>query len=184
MSTDWAGVENVLRAWVLQGSGLAAGQVYFAHQNGKVPAGTCIAIALGDPRVVGQDSAISITDLSRTAGTEIEFRTAGVREFPVMLQAFTSETAGNSTARAVLSRVQAALALPTVRDALNAAGISVFDAGMVKVLNAVDTARFEGRAVLDVRCYANESVSEFTGYIASVEEQDLDTGRTYILTST
>ncbi len=183
MGTSWSDVEDAIRQWVIAGSGLSASKVIFADQNGRAPSGTVITIKLGDPIPVGQDCIESLTDLDRDAGEEIEHRTMGVREFAVTLQAFTADTSGSGTARAWLSKIQAALRLPSISATLHGVGISAFDIGRIQVVNQVVEADFEGRAILEVRFYANESVSEFDGYISQVNVSDLDLDIDFTVTS-
>lgn len=183
MGTSWKDVEDGIRAWVIAGSGLPAGNVTFLDQNGRAPGGTLIGIRLGDPVVIGQDGMETLTDLDRDAGEEIEHRTFGVREFVVYLQAYTADTTGGGSARAWLSKVQASVRLPSIKAGLQAVGVSAFDLGRIQVLNKVVEAGFEGRAILEVRCYANESVSEFNGYISQSQITDLASGNTFLVTS-
>lgn len=170
MPANWTAIEDAIRAWVKTGSGLADAKVIWADQTGARPAGPFVTIRIGDLLALGAvDEVEELTDLGRPAGQEVEQRVVGLREFPVSVQAFGPAVAGAGTAREYLSKVQTALALPSVRDALEAAGVSSFDQGVVRTVNELVGTKYEGRAILECRFYLLESVSEFSGYIETVE---------------
>lgn len=171
MAIAWATVENALHTWVRLGTGYAGTQVIFATQpDAPRPARPFATITTGALRPLGLDDSQEIVRSgSPPAGQEIEIRAGGPREFEVTVSVFTSTTTGTGAARAVLSLVQAALALPSIIAAFGAAGVSCFDSGEVRdVTTVLDTAH-EGRAILDCRFYANEFVSEYVGHIEEVE---------------
>lgn len=175
MSIAWETLQTAVKTWVLAGSGYASGRVFWSHQNGGKPINVdSITMRMVGPlRALGAcDEVQTLTDLGRPAGQEIEHRVIGRRELTLSLQAFTTTTVGSSRAVSTLSKVQAALSLPSVREALRAAGLFPFDAGAVVDLTALRDADFEGRAELSVRFYCSEEVSEFLGYIATVELED------------
>ncbi len=164
----WATIEDALRVWVKAGSGLGDAKVIWLDQTGARPAAPFIELKLGDiVPLGGVDPVETATDLMRPAGTEIELKVAGVRAFTVSLQAYTATVTGAATARALLSLVQTALSLPSVRAALDAAGVTPFDEGEVHNLTGLLGTKFEGRAALDVQFYVRETLSEFTGFIGS-----------------
>lgn len=167
----WENVEDAIRTWVKNASGLSDAHVLWAEQTGaRPPSGDFMTIRLGDIVPLGAvDELLELTDLDRPAGQEIELRAMGVREFHVSVQAFSAATVRGNTARAQLARVQNALRLPSFRDALDEVGLSPFDAGTVRNVTELVGTKFEGRAVLDVRFYVADTVSEFVGYIDDVE---------------
>ena len=167
---DWSVAENALRIWVRTASGYPDGRIIWAEQGGARPVGDLITLRLGAIAPVGMlDEVVSETDLGRPAGEEIEQRVEGIREFSVTLQAYVDAATGVNTGRAVLSRCATALALPSVRAALEVAGISPFEIGPVQNVTLLNRTEFEGRALLEGRFYARETFSEFCGYIATVE---------------
>lgn len=171
MAANWVTIEDALRVWVKSATGYADSAVIWAEQTGARPSGSIITLRLGELLPIGAyDELTSNTDLLRPAGTEVELKVEGMREFAVSLQAFGASTTGNSTGRAVLAKCQAALTLPSVRTALAAAGITPFDIGAVQNISALSHTKFEGRAILEVRFYVRDSISEFTGYIETVEK--------------
>lgn len=163
-------LEDAVRAWVLAASGLAADKVLFAHQNGVSPVpGPAAIISLGDLSSVGLDETSHTYDVSRPAGQEIEYTAAAVVETIASVSLFTRETVGDSSAMARAERCRVALSLPSVRDALNAAGVGVMAASTVRWVPEVDGARWQGQAVLEVRLVLRQTATERTGYISSVE---------------
>jgi hypothetical protein len=176
MPADWKAIEDALRAWVLTTSGYADQRVLFGYQNDNAPQDDYITITLGGLLQLGQDCLISSTDLLRPPGQEIKLQVSGDREFSVTVEAFTTAVTGQATARALMSRVQTALKLSSIRGALLLAGISPFDHGDVQWLPAVYRTTFEGRAILTIRCYIRDDVAEFAGYIDKVEILDTGTG--------
>lgn len=184
MAIAWATVETAIQNWVETASGLADNKVIWADQDGGRQATPYMTIRMGDLVAVGTgDEVEQIFDEEADAGEEIEHRIHGQRELHVTVQAF-GPVVGASSARALLSKVQAALSLPSVRETLRAAGLTAFDAGKIQNISALLGADFEGRAVLDVRFYIAESVSEFTTYIEHVEVTDTSTDETFTISST
>lgn len=165
----WCRIEDALRTWVKAASAYPDARVIWADQTGTRPAGDIITLKISDISMVGlMDEVTENTDLSRPAGKEIEMRADGIREFTVTLQAFTSAVTCVSAGTAILGRCQTALGLSSVRSALSAAGCSPFDVGPVQNVTALNHALFEGRAMLRVRFYTRESLSDYVGYIATV----------------
>lgn len=163
MST-WAQIEDALHAWVSSASGLP---VVWAEQTGARPPESAFAtLRLGPLLQVGAvDSVVHNYDVSRDPGEEIELEVQSAREFSVGVQVFTATTVGDSGARAIAQRTQSALYLPSARAALAAVGVSPFDPGQVQILNRVVGTRFESRALFEVRCYVEMTLSEFTTWI-------------------
>lgn len=168
----WSGIEDALRTWAKTASGYPDARVIWADQTGARPTGNILTLKISDVSIVGlMDEVTENTNLSRPAGKEIELRADGIREFTVTLQAFTSETVSASAATMALARCQTALGLSSVRSALSAAGCSPFDVGPVQNVTALNHALFEGRAILRVRFYTRESLSDYVGYIAAVNTE-------------
>jgi hypothetical protein len=167
---DWSLVEDAVRAWVLAGSGLAPDLVFFADQD--LPTSEVqprISIRIGDGNRVGQAALQHTFDAGQPLGQEIQFAAQQMLEIVVDLQAFAPRTTGTPTARTVMASVLASLALPSVRDALNAAGLGVLEEGSVQRLPQVRSATNEDRAIASVRLLVKQEATERTGYIASVE---------------
>ncbi len=165
--------EDAIWAWVQAATGLPEGSVVWADQNDAQRARPFVTLRIGDHLQVGAVDAVqSYTDLTRPAGQEVELRVEALRDFAVTVQAFTSQTHGTPSARTLLQRVQTALGLPSVREALRAAELVPYDAGSVINLSALDVADFEGRASLGVRFYTADTASEYVGYMAQATITD------------
>lgn len=173
---SWTDIEDALRAWVLAASGYTDQLVLFGYQNDNAPNEDYATISLGGQTQIGHDCLTSDYDAMRPAGQEIELKVAGEREFSVTVEFYTTAVTGQATGRALASKVQTALRLPSIRAALNDAGISPFDHGDIQWLPAVESTRFVGRAILTIRCYIRDDLAERTGYIDKVEVLDIDTG--------
>jgi hypothetical protein len=163
--------ESALVSWVQQATGLEPGSVYLANQNGpsKFP-GPCAVISVGDLQPLGAlDELRWDFDAGRPAGTEIVYETRGWRECTISVACFAPTTVGDATARAVANAAQMALRLPPVRSALNAAGIGVLDAGPVRWVPVVDSGKWYGQAVLEVRVILRQTAAAAVGYISTYE---------------
>lgn len=166
MSADWTAIAKALANWAQEASGLTA---IWEGQNRAPPPGDYVTLALDGPIPVGRDSVRYVTDLAREAGREVEVRVVGERECHLQVQAFTQKTHGGTAANRVIGKLQLALSLPSTGEDLEAAGIAVFDVGPVQNIPALLDADIRGRASMRVRFYVRDSVSDFTGYIATVE---------------
>lgn len=163
MST-WVQIEDALHAWVSAASGVP---VVWAEQTGARPPVTAFAtLRLGDMRQVGAvDDVVHNYDALRASGSEIALEVRSLREFTVGVQLFAATDVGSSNARALAQRTQSALYLPSAREALAAVGVSPFDPGVIQTLNRLVGTRFESRALFEVRCYVEMTLSEFTTWI-------------------
>lgn len=166
-------LEDALHAWVVAGSDLAASHVIWSHQTGaRKLDGPFATIRIGGATPIAAfDEAAEYTDLGRT-DEEIEIRVEGIRELPVTVQFFSPDVTGVDTTYELAARTQLALGLPSIRDELATAGLTVFDNGAVQNVPVLIGTAFEGRAVLEVRFYAMRTLSEFVGYIDTVNTRD------------
>jgi hypothetical protein len=167
---SWSNHEKAIRAWIVSATGLPESKVIRAEQNGPKPAAPFIDIRLGGLTPVGiVDAVENYYDNEAANGEEIVQMIRGSRELEVSIRAFTESAVGDDTARALLSVAQLALRLDSIRDALAEAGLSPFDNGRIAAIPVVLETRWQGRAQLVCRFYLEETLSERTGYIASVE---------------
>ncbi len=179
-------LEDAIRAWVKTATGFSDGQVYFANQNGSQPAALPYITILisGSMRALGAyDEQTRSTDLSKPNGQEITLAVTGQRDLLVSIQAFAENTVSYAglelpialpgseglTAVELLTRVQTALSLESVRQSLNDANLAPYDIGEILRVDAIIETFFEGRAVLNVRMYSTDQQSESTGYIKEVQ---------------
>lgn len=162
-------IEDALRAWVVQASGLPDSAVIFEHQDGvsKVP-GPSATLSMGDLLQVGLDALDTEFDESAANGQEIIFTVNGPRTFTCNVTFFAPDTTGDAGARAAAARCQAGLRLPSVRYALNQAGLGVLKEGPVRWVPRIEGTGWLGQAVLEVEFNVNQSATERTGYIETV----------------
>lgn len=122
--------------------------------------------------------ALSIASVAATrkAGAEILFTAGAYVDLTLTLQCFAATTAGATGvtgALQILDQVLAAYMLPSLHDALNAAGVSVYDFGTVTAQGEkMNTTVFQPRAVVDVKIYLDSNVSEPGTIIEFVELTD------------
>lgn len=161
-------IEDAIRGWVLQASALPAGAVIFAHQGGVSPVpGPAATISIGDMLSVGTDELTSTFDDAAANGQEVVFEARGPRVFTCEVTFFSPDVTGDAGARAAAAATQAALRLPTVRYALNQAGLGVLREGPVRWVPRLDGS-WLGQAMLEVQFAVMQSATERTGYIETV----------------
>lgn len=180
-------LEDAIRAWVKTVTGYGNENVFFADQKVPRPTTPYVTIRIGSPSMIGSvDPVITKDAASPTAGAEIELEVQALREVSVSIQVWNAPTVAVSptlTAVAIANKIQVGLSLPSVRDALAVAGVSVFDCGPVQNLGALLGTDFDGRSSFDVRCYVMLTASEFNTYIESFELTDTVRGVTHVITS-
>jgi hypothetical protein len=180
VATDWAAIENALQALVKAGSGFDNRHAYWGGPNVSRPTdGQPFAVLELLTRVpVGcAPEIVQTDDLGRPQGQEVELSATQMVACGFRVSVFAPPARGahpgvprgTSAASNIAEGIRLAAALPSQVANLDAAGVGVFDLGQVQDVPAIAGADFEGRAVLDARIYVSSSVSEFTGYIASVE---------------
>ena len=169
-SSFWSLIEDAIRAWVIAGTGLPQGQVWFADQD--IPASeqqARVTIRIGGTVQRGIDETRHDYDAGRPVGQEIEFSARGMRELTVDLQAFAPTLVGpGATARSLLEKAQVAISLPTIRDALNAAGLGVLQEGNVQRIPLARGGMQEDRATLAVLFAVQMQATERTTFIETV----------------
>lgn len=162
-------IQNVLHAWLAAATGLPC---LWEKQNGLAqrPASYC-TLDLGGLLLVGGHVAAQDFSAERPAGEEVEVSTGSNGEWTLRAQTFVDLSEGQTGDAAVslLGGALARLRLPSVRVALEGAGIGVISVGAVQNLTGLAGVRWQGRATAEVRLSVVESVSERTGYIETAE---------------
>lgn len=105
-------------------------------------------------------------------GKEIQQTARGDRAFTVSIQAYVGDgqSIGQPSARAIVSDIIAAAYLPSVRQALNDAGVGVGGFGIVRQIpQIIDTVVYEPRAQVDADLFITSELSELDTYIASAD---------------
>lgn len=169
-------IEDGLRAWIMKATGLDTDHVVFAEQGksdqgGAIPSKPYATVRIGDSLSVSS-SLDEDTDLERDAGQEIIQQSKATEAVRVSVQFFSDDTTGDSTGIALARQARQALELPVVREALELAGVTIFDEGKAQNLSALRGTRFEARGVLDVGIYMLNIMRQYTTYIEEVETED------------
>lgn len=176
--SPFSDLEDAISYWVRQTTGLDDAHVLFAEQTGPRPLdGQAFAsIRMGGITPLAVVDPVEETyDNTQPPGQEVEQRVAGLREMAVSVQLFGSQNTkvtGDNTASTMALAAQVGLGLPSVKANFEAVGMSLFDNGSIDNVTALKGTQFEGRSILNVRCYINQTVSEHTGYIETVNLED------------
>lgn len=166
---SWEDIENAMQSAIVKASRFDARNVLWSYQDSNQPADDYIVIRFGGETTIGIDRIATEQDLTRPNGQEMKQSVRGVREVPLEIEVFTTDTTGSDSARRVASLITSRLRLDSVRAPLQKAGISPFDPGPVKYIPDIPSVKFRGRAIVTVRCYVPViDCDEYTGYIARV----------------
>lgn len=99
---------------------------------------------------VGAHAIVSTTQTLK-AGAEAKAVVEGVRQRTISVQCFGGDAIGDGSPMGILRRLRAALALPTIRDALHAGGVGLLRANDARNVSlAVSPSVFEPRAVMEL----------------------------------
>lgn len=170
MAITWATFESTVRAAIVSACGLASAEskVIWSHQNGTRPALPYITLRLTPMRTLGIDGTRHTYNGAAPAGTEITLSHGGMREFGLSVQVF-GDVLGSTGAVATMEALKSSLNKVTIREALEAAGVSFFDFGQVVDLTQIEDTAFEGRAAMEIRGYTTQEITETLGYIQTVD---------------
>lgn len=129
------------------------------------------AIALVEIAILAAGTGVhSIVDTAdtRRAGQEIIHGVKGRRELIFGLQCFDGTRTGVGSCAAILEKVKTALRLPSVHAGLRTAHVGVAGMGNVVPIRtgSLGVARFEPRAILEVRAFISSEVSEISTFIS------------------
>lgn len=167
---DWTVCENALHAWLVSATGLDAAKVVWANQDGPEPTGAFVTLkVLAFTPAPGLDALVQTYDAGGAAGADLILAVDARRQLSVSVQAFSPAVTGPTSARALLAKAQAALALPGVRSGFSAARLASFNASGITDVSAVRETKWQSRASMEVRFHAVDSVSERTTWIATAE---------------
>lgn len=166
--------EAIRTIWLLPASGLPADRVYFARQEMETAAPSPrLVVDLGDIDSFGQLDEVKYEVVAGApAGQEIKMTARGPRELTVTMEAFSPSAdakQAENDARQLLSRVMTWLGLPTVRPALNAAGLGILRRGLVRWIPGIPRAAWEGRASVETIFCVVETAEARVGYIQTVQ---------------
>lgn len=166
-AVDWARVRKALQGWVVAGSALPPGQVYWVQGGGVRPPVPLITIEVKEITPIGQDWVVTVpAPEPTTPGRELVRKARGIRRASLELQCFTVE--GTSTsAMIVLTDVMASL--PLYLDDLDFAGVGVGEMESVRGVSGKRNGILEPRAVWGLNIFLGSEVQGFIGFIQSID---------------
>lgn len=122
---------------------------------------------------------LTVVDTEDTvrAGAEIRQVVRAWREASLSVQCYGTTSTGSANPMAVLLDVAESSQLPSIRNALDDAGVGVVTISEIRPIGAViNTTTFEPRAQMDVKLWLSTEVSETDTIITSVDVE-IDTNR-------
>jgi hypothetical protein len=177
---NWTAIENALHAWAVAGSGYAAQKVIWSMQEGPRPTGPYIALRLATIDGIGQDWTDYENIDEPEEGAELRVYARGMREATLTFQAFAGVdgvSTGAAMPLAVLNAVTSAAKLPSVRSALQAAGVGIGEINAAQALEgSLGQAVLEPRAVMEARLFLASEIQETATYIQHVRLENISTG--------
>jgi hypothetical protein len=170
----FAAIKAAIHSWVVAGSGLAAGQVYwtFPGENGKAaprPQPPCIALQLDTVAGVGHDWRVTTDAEDPEPGAELEVHARGHRIARLELQCFGLEGSGLT---AMSTLVDVIAALPLHHYALDLVGVGIGEAEAVQLGEFRRGGILEPRGVTAVQLHLG---SEVIGTVAEVKRVQVTT---------
>lgn len=178
---NWTTIENAIHAWIVNGAQLPPEKVIWAAQRGPVPADPFVLLRLADLRAIGRDGVDTANNPTPTPGNELVVTVRGSRALRLSVQTFGGTSLGDTSDLARLQRVLMAATLPTVRDALGAAGVGLGPIGGVTVIDGDRNGMFEPRAAVDVEIYVASELAATGTFIEHLEVENLLSGETLLI---
>lgn len=168
---DWAALRESLRTAVVDATELNDNSVFWIGQSGRVTKRPYATLFVSNVRRVGYDEHTQDYDEDRDLGQEIGLGRVGIREFNLSVRAYSTqvEDLNGESAISLLERLRSRLELESLRDALLEGGIVVFDVGDVVDVGELKDKAWNSDAALELRCRTSAEVTEYTGYIETVE---------------
>jgi hypothetical protein len=171
-------VENAIYAWVVAGSGLPGEQVIWDNPNQPRPTAPYIAMRITGYQPIGQDW-VNLGDAPADPQplADITVIARGQRQFTIALRCFAVALTGDNSAGSILSRVLSAMSLPSIREALNAAGLGLSIINPIQIIDGVlGSSTFEPRASVDIRVFVTYEATELGTYIEHADIENQATG--------
>jgi hypothetical protein len=179
---DETAIKSALRAWVRKASGLNDKKVIWSEQSQPRLEAPFITMRLGDfiplgsaDEVTQEYDPLAPPGSGDTPGEEITITVNGRRSVSLSVQVF------GAGAQQTLSKVQTSLGLPSVKEGLEAVGVSVYDIGEVQNVTGLLETVFEPRALTNFSLYVSETVSEKNTFIESVGVTNEINNKTFII---
>jgi len=168
---DMEAFENAVHEWFSTNTGLMTIWRQSSSPQPERPYGSLLRVA-GPVAISPHWEVRASTDLSREAGKEIAQEACVPCRITISCQAHVAQPDGsnpNQNAEFYINKAQSSLSLPSVGVTFKAANISVLQPGEVQNLNQIVEDSFESRANIDVIFGASLSLTEYVGYIKTVQ---------------
>lgn len=176
MSLAWTTIEDAITAWVIAGSGIAAGSVIWGEQNGGRIATPYIDLVT-EIEDIGPDWIFTDDAAAPSAENEIDYFSQGMRRMTIRMRCFGGPAKGSTSAKARLEAVKASHRLPSNHEALRIADIGISEFSPVSNITGVlNSTKLEPRAMMDVIAFVPSSISETGTYIEVVSIENQSTG--------
>ena len=171
MPINWTEIEDAIHASFVSATGMTATKVLWGEQANPQPVRpfATLKIMSGPVRLGGVDEVRKSYNPAAPLQQEITHEVSGQREITVECQVFSDNVHGANAARAILSKLQTGLFLPTIRYALNTAGLSLMASDSIVDLTAIVATKFQSRANLDLRFNLVDTASQLHGYIETAQ---------------
>ena len=169
MPADLHAIENALYTWLNTATDVPV--IWSGQRNLHQPEGDYCSLTWIDPdhRVGAFDAVYARSrEGSPPAGEEIELHVLAEREASLLVQAYSDDSLGPTSAWQRLRTARLALGKPSVAAAFEAAGFAVIDAADLQVVPVIVDDDWEGRATFRLRIRYRDGVSEFVTYIQKV----------------
>lgn len=173
MPADWQAIENGLQAFIARASGLPGNTVIWEIQNGSRPTGTFATLRIDGDTTSGLYAEQTERDNpTSTPGHEILIETREDAEFTFTVQVFSPNAAGNSSARAILTRVRNALSKESELNNFDSLGLAFIDKSPIQSVPVLIETQYQGHATLDTRFRVADGTEDTTTFIETVEFED------------
>lgn len=161
-------IEDAIHAWVVAGSGLDAQHVIWTGDgpSGPMPAGTYISMRLLREETASQDWLVPQRD-----GDMVVAHVRGTRYPTLELTCSAGASYGALRASSILSRVLAAIRLPSVSAGLRAGSVGVGVRGPIRTVPGVRSMMFDPRAIVEIGLHTMIDISEVASEIRTVQVQ-------------
>jgi hypothetical protein len=168
--STWTEIEDAVRTWAVEATGLPGTRIIFGEQDGESPAdhGPAIEVTVGDMQMYGDEPGVdTVNETNKT----VSFRNIGTYRLTVTFKAQSPYAFGDQSARALLTKMQTYIGLDGPRFELNQAGLGLLTFTAVQNLPKVVNAHWESQALFEAWFCVMVTASETIPYIAHVNGQ-------------
>jgi len=162
----WDTLENAVRRWFSRATGLVT--IWASEDAPQPPYPFAVLKLISGPVQSGRDDERHTTITGAPIGEEILIEVCGPRDVTVSCQVYSASDRPKLNAQHYIGIAQASLGLPSILDAFRVERIAFVDSSPPQDLDFIASGGTKSRAVMDVRFRIESSMTERTGYIATV----------------